>query len=335
MSRDPTRDIIRGLTSLEMTFVNISKLGWTLHSPFIGQITYADTIFPCFAFLAGMSPTSARRNAGLIMLGLGLNTVSAFNSGAPVVRIPGVLQRLGLAGLIANESFFAPLRSFFSIPLVALWYAITLLGASTTNLDNPLAHPDYPAANVLGTAQSIIDRALFGQRLYKPSYDPEGLLGSLTTAVSMVIGRSFEEGTLTMSQKAIAAISMIMVGESMHYLLPRFASISKSLWTPSFVLVTAGTSILKYIGLQMTVPFLPTGIQDLLRAVGTRSLEVYIISTIITGLLRREGIVARSMRMLESSAGSTSADLIKSLGLTAIVVVCSKVLVTFKLRLHW
>src|SRR5690349_14629008 len=102
MPRDPARDVVRGLTALEMTFVNVSGLRWTDHSPYIGQITYADTIFPCFAFLSGMSPTPIRRSLGLVGIGLSLNTVSAFANGK-AVRIPGVLQRLGLASLVAND----------------------------------------------------------------------------------------------------------------------------------------------------------------------------------------------------------------------------------------
>lgn len=247
MPRDATRDVVRGLTSLEMTFVNISTLRWTLHSGYIGQITYADTIFLCFAFLSGMSPAPARRNVGLIGIGLSLQTVSAVVNRKPVVRIPGVLQRLGVASLIVNEPRLAFLRRYHGVPLMLLWYAITLLGASKTSIENPLAHPDYPAADARGIAQTRIDRMFFGQGLYTPSYDPEGLLGSLTTAVSMLVG-----------QKIMASITMITVGETLHFLLPKYAPVSKSLWTPSFVLVTSGVSVLKYLALERAMPYLPT-----------------------------------------------------------------------------
>jgi predicted acyltransferase len=338
MLRDPTRDVVRGLTSLEMTFVNISSLQWTSHSPYIGQITYADTIFPCFAFLSGMSPAPARRNVGIIGLGLGLHAVSAVAYGKPAVRIPGVLQRLGVASLIANEPRLAFLRRYQGAPLMLMWYAITLLGASKTSIDNPLAHPDYPGADMPGIAQTRIDKLFFGERLYRPAYDPEGLLGSLTTAISMQIGRWFEDRNLTVLQKAVASIGMITVGEAFHFLLPKYASISKSLWTPSFVLVTSGISILKYLALEGALPYLPTTIKSLLVAVGNRSLEVYAISTLLTMLLRiggQQSCVARGMRLIGRATGTASADFIIGMGLTGIVAASAKFMVSRNLKLRW
>lgn len=338
MPRDPRRDIVRGLTSLEMTFVNTTGLQWASHSGYIGQITYADTIFPCFAFLSGMSPAPVRRNAGVIGIGLGLHAVAAIGFGRPVVRIPGVLQRLGVASIIVNEPRLAFLRRYYGAPLVALWYAITLLGTSKSSVENPLAHPDYAAPDTLGTAQTRIDTFFFGQRIYKPTYDPEGILGSLTTAVSMLIGRSFEDATVPVSQKVAASIGMITVGEALHYLLPKYAPISKSLWTPSFVLVTSGVSILKYLAVESVVPHLPTAIQSLLQEVGKRSLEVYVVSTLLTILLKRGGdqsLMARGIRLIGSVTGAAGADFIMSLGLTGIVAASAKFMVSQNLKLTW
>ncbi len=338
MPRDPARDVVRGLTSLEMTFVNVTGHPWTDHSPYIGQITYADTIFPCFAFLSGMSPAPVRRNVGVIGIGLGLHGILAVANGKSVVRLPGVLQRLGVASLIANEPILAPLRQYNGLPLALLWYAITLLGASKASSGNPLAHPDYPAADALGTAQTRLDRLLFGQGLYTPTFDPEGLLGSLNTAISMLIGRSFQEQTLATPQKVAAAAGMIAAGEALHFLLPKYAPISKSLWTPSFVLVTSGVSILKYLAVEKAVPYLPASVRDLLQAVGKRPLEVYIISTLLTAVLKVGGdqsLMARGIELIGNWAGALGADVIISLGLTGVVAASAKFLVSQNLRLQW
>lgn len=335
MTRDGTRDVVRGLTSLEMTFVNASSLRWTSHSGYIGQITYADTIFPCFAFLSGMSPAPARRNVGLIGLGLGLNTLSAIANGKPVVRLPGVLQRLGLSSLLANEPFPALLRQYNGAPLIILWYIITLFGASKMAVDNPLAHPDYPSAESWGTAQTRIDSFLFGRRLYTPWYDPEGLLGCLNTAASMVIGRSFQEQSLTAPQKVMVATGMITMGETLHFILPRYAPISKSLWTPSFVLVTSGISILKYTAMEKVIPYLPIRLKSFLLAVGKRSLEVYVASTILTALLNLGGeqsFMAQSVHLIGDPA---VANFVMSLGLTGTMAAFAKFLVFQNLRLRW
>jgi len=339
MPRDCTRDVVRGLTSLEMTFVNVSSLRWTSHSGYIGHTTYADTIFPCFAFLSGMSPAPARRNLGLIGIGLGLHTLSATVNRKPVVRVPGVLQRLGVASLIANEPCFAVLRCYHGAPLVILWYAITLLGASKISANNPLAHPDYAGADAAGIAQTRIDRLLFGDRLLAPSFDPEGLLGCLTTAVSMLVGRSFEEQKeLPASQKIMTGIGMIAAGEALHLMLPKFAPISKGLWTPSFLLVTSGVSILKYLVIENVHPYLPAAVRNLLEAVGKRSLETYAISTLLIMLFKLRGeksFMASGVGCLGSVIGPGWADFIMSLGLTGAVAAAANFLVSTDLRLRW
>ncbi|KAH8680794.1 hypothetical protein BX600DRAFT_445069 [Xylariales sp. PMI_506] len=337
MARDLARDVVRGLTSLEMAFVNVSDLPWTAHSGYVGQITYADTIFPCFAFLSGMSPAPARRSLGLIGLGLSLNTVSAVAYGKHV-RLPGVLQRLGLASLIANEPHLGLLRKWNGTPLILLWYAITLLGVSRSNAQNPLAHPNYPAAETSTIAQTRIDKLAFGQSLHTPSFDPEGLLGSLTTAVSMIVGRSFTTANLTVLQKAITATSMVITGESLHFLAPKYAPISKGLWTPSFVLISSGISILKYLAVERAIPYLPVDVQDILQAVGRRSLEAYIISTLLTMLIRLGGeksILKQGINKIGRITGSAVADFIMSLGLTGTVAVAAKILVARNLKLSW
>lgn len=339
MARDACRDAVRGLTSLEMTIVNTSNLKWTRHSGYIGQITYADTIFPCFAFLSGMSPTPARRNVGLIGVGLGLNTLSALASGRDAVRIPGVLQRLGLASIIANEPLFSPLRHYHGAPLVALWYAVSLLGCAHTGPEtNPLAHPAYHGADPLATAQTRIDTFLFGPRLHSATFDPEGLLGSLTTALSMLIGRAFVESDAAVPQKAMAAVGMMAAGEALHYLLPKYAPISKNLWTPSFVLVTSGISILKYLAVETLYPYLPQLMQDVLLAVGKRSFESYTISTMLTILLRMGGprsIMAACVRLAEPVMSPAAADFVMSSALTAVVAAASQLLVSRNLRVRW
>ena len=334
MSRDPIRDVVRGLTSLEMTFVNISGLQWTAHSDYVGQVTYSDTIFPCFAFLSGMSPAPIRRNVGLIGIGLSLQSISAFVNGR-TLRIPGVLQRLGLASILANQSKLESLQKYSGLPLVALWYAITLLGSSGTN---PLAHPDYPSGDKLNTAQTKIDQFLFGQHIHTPTYDPEGLLGSLTTAVTMLIGQAFQQQALSKSQKALESMCMIAVGEALHFLLPKYAPISKSLWTPSFVLVTSGTSILKYLVAEALVPYLPDVIQSLLSDVGRRSLEIYIISTILTIVAKYGGeksLLSRGRQSLQTILSQGGSDFLLSLGLTGLVAASAKFMVSQRLRLQW
>lgn len=332
--RDPTRDVLRGLTALEMAFVNIAAIPWTNHSGYIGQPTYADTIFPCFAFLMGMSPTPARRSIGLIGLGLAVNATSASSKGDRL-RIPGVLQRLGVASLILNEPSLSFLQRFYGLPLINIWYAISVLLAGSINY---FAHPDYLDADPFHTAQTEIDRLCFGNRIYTHSYDPEGLLGALTTAVSMLVGKFIVSERFTRSQQVLGSLAMISLGELLHILLPRYAPISKSLWTPSFVFVTSGISILRLLLVQTITRYIPKVVKSFLISVGQRSLEMYLLST-VTEIALQHGFErsawSRTLSALSLYTGRGAADLILSLSFTVLMGFCAVALARSKLKLSW
>lgn len=331
--RDVARDIVRGLNSLEMSFVNNSAIRWTNHSGYIDQPTYADTIFPCFVFLAGMSRTPLKRSVGLVGLGLALNMIGAHSKGE-MTRIPGVLQRLGLASLIFNDSTAGYLLQAYSIPILTLWYVISILFGS----ENTFAHPAYAGADPSTTAQTKIDTIFFGSRIYTPSYDPEGLLGALTTTVSMLIGREFELGRFSTVQKLLGSLAMIVIGEALHLYLPKYAPISKSLWTPSFVLVTSGLSILKYLIVQSCAPMMPEPLLRTLRCCGQRSLEVYLLSTILEiGLLHggAASIWERSLSFMSQYMTRTIADFILSTSFTAVMAGAAVFMVTCRIKLSW
>ncbi|MEP6993520.1 MAG: heparan-alpha-glucosaminide N-acetyltransferase domain-containing protein, partial [Acidobacteriota bacterium] len=120
-------DVLRGATIAGMIVVNNPGTWSAVYPPLLhaewNGCTYTDTIFPFFLFLAGVSlalslgKRSARgatralllRHVGiragiLVALGLALNLVGFFAFHKEHLRIPGVLQRIGLcvlgAGLI-------------------------------------------------------------------------------------------------------------------------------------------------------------------------------------------------------------------------------------------
>lgn len=322
MARDVTRDVVRGINVLEMAFVNICSVPWTNHAGYIDQPTYADHVFPCFAFLSGMSRASTTRSIALVGLGLGLNAFTAYLK-SERVRLPGVLQRLGIASILASN--------FEILPLVALWYFVSL---ALGNSINPFAHPSFPHADPSQTAQTKIDTFLFGNAIYTPTYDPEGLLGALTTAVSMLIGR--QSLSMTMLQASISGVAMIALGEALHINVPKFAPLSKSLWTPSFVLVTSGISLLKYASVRQLVPYLPAIARSCFIALGRRSLEIYLLSSCVESLLMLGGhrsVWFTTMSQLEKVMSRTVADLSMSLAFTASMAAAAVVMVRMKLRL--
>lgn len=339
MVRDPIRDAIRGVNVVEQAFFEVSGFKWAQHAGVVGGPYYLDTVAPFFVFLSGMSPVPPRRHVGVIGIGLALNAVTAVNNGAPHVRIPGVLQRLGLAGLLLNEPRLACLQRYYGLPLVFVWYAISLLGASDSIVNNPLAHPDFPDADLEGTAQTRLDRLLFGVRLYKPNFDPEGLLSTVTTMVTMLTGKYFQQQGGSATQKALTAVTLITTGEALSALLPKYAPMSKSFWTPSFVLVTSGYSILKYLALEHLIPQLPLFVRDLLIAAGQRPLESYIISYLFRELyktgLHHLVLKDSSFGAARRAIGNVSSDLILAFTRTAVVIVSATTMRARNWKLVW
>src|SRR5713101_1485533 len=192
-------DVFRGATIAGMFVVNTPGT-WEhaypplLHAEWNGW-TYTDTIFPFFLFIIGVSMAfsfsrraaeagdrrllflhTLRRAAIIFFLGLGLNTLSFFLFHRAQVRIPGVLQRIGVCFLFAAAIYLLfGLRGLLpaaAVLLAVYWALMTFVpvpGYGTGRLD------------VEGNLAAYVDRAVLGSHTWKhnPGWDPEGLLSTL------------------------------------------------------------------------------------------------------------------------------------------------------------
>jgi predicted acyltransferase len=223
-----------------------------LHAEWNGW-TYTDTIFPFFLFLAGVSLSLSlgrrsragetrlrllrhllRRAASLVALGLALNVASAFAFGLPHVRIPGVLQRIGLCLLVAGA-----IRLYGGIGGVAASAAALLLGywalLGGFGLD--------PAS----TLAARVDRAVFGAHTWKAGSDPEGLLSTLPAVATTLLGVLAGErlSSAIPLRRKIAELGVAGAAAAAAGLLwGRGFPINKNLWTSSYALLTAGLAAL-------------------------------------------------------------------------------------------
>ncbi|CAB0010742.1 unnamed protein product [Nesidiocoris tenuis] len=127
--RTASLDVFRGITVALMIFVNNGGGGYSIfhHSPWNG-LTFADVVFPWFAWIMGVSLVlsiqSQLRNTisrprvfvkillrSLIIISLGIVLNSFKNNNIQRLRIPGILQRLGLAYLIVGT-----IEAFLMVP---------------------------------------------------------------------------------------------------------------------------------------------------------------------------------------------------------------------------
>jgi predicted acyltransferase len=259
-------DVFRGLTMAAMVIVN-NPGDWDtvypplLHAPWHGW-TPTDLIFPFFLFIAGVSVTLSRKverparilGRAAIILGLGL-----FLSGFPHFdvtrwRIPGVLQRIAVCYLFAAGAYYIvrkdprsaaqPLRAAgilagLAAVLALGYWAVLMLVAPPGGVAGDLT-PE-------GNLGAYLDRALMDGHLWKPRWDPEGLLSTIpaiaTTLLGCVAGlwiQAAETPHRRAAGLAIAGIVGIIVGTAWGLVFP----INKSLWTSSYVLFTAGAAAL-------------------------------------------------------------------------------------------
>jgi predicted acyltransferase len=262
-------DAFRGATVAAMILVN-NPGSWShiypplRHAPWHGW-TPTDLIFPFFLFIVGITTTlslAARRargdddralarrivRRGTIIVALGL-LVSAFPFFPPEhvarIRIPGVLQRIGVAYLVAG---LVVLRGSWQAQavvaaglLLGYWALLALVPVPGTWL--PALEP--PEA----TLPAWLDRLLLDGHLWSAtrSWDPEGVLSTLPAIASVLLGAlaaRFLRGDEPVARRArrlgIVGTVAAAAGAVWGIAFP----INKNLWTSSYALFTAGAAAL-------------------------------------------------------------------------------------------
>ncbi|MGA9240332.1 acyltransferase family protein [Robiginitalea sp.] len=295
-------DIFRGLTIALMILVNTPGTWEAVYPPLRHAdwhgYTPTDLVFPFFLFIVGTSIVFAYKNKQpgpavyrkivvrtLKLIGLGL-FLGAFKVEPPFIlpfeeiRFPGVLQRIGVV--------------FFAASLLYLnfnWKV--LLGIATTILLGywiwmgfiPLEGQAPTFERAANNWANYIDLNVLGTHMYKPDYDPEGLLSTLPSIVSALLG--VFTGLLLVSDRAEKTRTMVLIGVGMlvlGYLWDLVFPINKALWTSSFVLVTAG-----WANLVLALIYYLTDVRGLrfgsiFKYAGANAITVYFLSSFITNI---------------------------------------------------
>jgi predicted acyltransferase len=307
-------DVFRGITVAAMILVN-NPGSWSQiyaplrHAEWHGW-TPADLIFPFFLFVVGITTRlslDARRERGAtdgelatqilrrgtIIVALGL-LVSAFPFVPPEhlaqLRIPGVLQRIGVAYLVAAMvTLHGSRRAQVAIAaalLLGYWALLALV--PVPGIGPPaLAPPD-------ATLPAWLDRRLLDGHLWAAtrSWDPEGVLSTLPAVASVLLGALAApllraERPATERARNLAAVGGVLAVAGLAWSL--VFPINKNLWTSSYVLFTAGAAAL---GLALclwladgrqrgwTRPFLVFGVNPIVAFVGSAMLSRLLYTTL-------------------------------------------------------
>lgn len=261
MKRLESLDTLRGITITGMILVN-NPGSWShvyaplLHAKWHG-LTPTDLIFPFFLFIVGVSISIAYRNKvinrniykkiltrsfKLIGLGLLINTVSPnfpFVETINQIRIPGVLQRIGIVFLCSSFIFlkYDTKKIIIIIAFILLSYYLFL---------NFMPLPDGKSPTFDESSNNwvnYIDQTILGSHMWKPISDPEGLLSTIPAIATCLLGTLI--GKIILSRRndkdklkrlLWCTLFLLFSGYLWGYLFP----INKSIWSSSYALVTSG-----------------------------------------------------------------------------------------------
>lgn len=335
-------DLLRGLTVLGMIIVNSTAgvqkhdgpvFPLLLHADWAG-FTIADSIFPAFILMAGVSVAISSRGTApetkrvllragrLILLGLFLsNMFWLYTSAKYHPRLPGVLQRIGI--VYAVTALLYPIttprvRAGIAAALLLLYWPLCLI-PSPDGLPTDIWVQGHNFA-------SWVDRAALGTlRFVKgpDGYDPEGLLSTIPTIAEALIGtlvgdylrRALPPGEAS-KRMALAALAMIAGGLVWGLVFP----IAKNLWTSSFVLLTAGIALLLLAGFHRFRDRrdAPEGKGGLLGSFGRNAIAAYALHEVASIILLSDAL-QWPFRQLAPVTGTQIAALAPVLLFTALV----------------
>jgi predicted acyltransferase len=307
-------DAFRGLTMAGMVIVN-NPGSWDhvyaplLHATWHG-CTPTDLIFPFFLFIVGVAITLSRKSGGawpifrraatLILLGWFLGMFPQFTvEHLQRLRIPGVLQRIGVcyfaAAMLylwlrqsgpqgddaASDRRVATVVSVTAAVLLVGYWGLLMLVPGGGGVPGDLT-PD-------GNLGAVIDRAIFGQRLWKTTWDPEGLLSTVpalgTTLLGLLAGlwlRAAGSPQRVLTGLVAGGTLATLGGLAWSVVFP----LNKALWTSSYALFTAGLGALLFAFCYGTI--------DVLRSqrwarpfvvLGSNAIALYVLSGMLAETL--------------------------------------------------
>lgn len=261
-------DVFRGITIAAMLLVN-NPGTWSAiypplrHAEWHGW-TPTDLIFPFFLYIVGVAMVFsfakqrrdgareaamfrkvARRAAVLVLLGLLLHSFPWIGYDYGSLRIPGVLQRIGVAYLLAGAVvlWLGPKGRAAVCAGLLLGYWAVMSWVPVPGIGAGVLEPGQDPG-------AFLDRAIFGtDHLWAQArtWDPEGLLSTMPAVATVLLGvfngewlRSARSPGRTTAGMLAAGALAVAAGLMWGAVFP----INKPLWTSSYVVFTAGAAAL-------------------------------------------------------------------------------------------
>jgi predicted acyltransferase len=261
MQRYLALDALRGLTIALMILVNTPGSWEFVYAPLLHAswhgITPTDLVFPFFLFIVGSAMYFAfkkqdftldtdsaikvfKRSITMFLIGLALNAYP-FTSSIESLRIMGVLQRIGIAYFFAAFivlSFKRQQVLLISLHILVVYpFIFSLSGEGAYSLEMNVVRDIDLAILTAGHMYSGMGIA----------FDPEGLLSTLPSVVSVLFGFEVTRFISQLDSKKSSFKKLLQFGViaiAFGLLLDLIIPINKALWTSSFVIYTTGFACL-------------------------------------------------------------------------------------------
>jgi len=260
---------------------------------------FEDLIFPLFMFISGVSiPYSVKSKLEnniperklflkvlkrmLVLILLGIIYAGALKSKLSEGRFVQVLGQIGIA------YFFASLIVIYfkSLSSRIIWLTGLLAGYTIVQLTIPV--PPYGAGILTpeGCINGYIDRLLLPGKLHGGTFDPEGILCSVSatgiTLMGTVAGDILRSREKTNWQK-IVALSTIGTGLIILALtLAPSYPIIKSCWTTTFNLLTGGISFILLAAFYLAIDHLGSKRWSFyFRIIGMNAIFIYMVNRFV------------------------------------------------------
>jgi predicted acyltransferase len=261
-------DVLRGITIAAMILVNDAgdepSSYWPLkHADWNGW-TPTDLIFPFFLFVVGITTTfsiTSRLNRGetrasllkhILWRGVLLFAIGLYLNGFPyhalaTWRVYGVLQRIAICYTIcAIIALWVGPRGQWAITiscLVGYWLMMRFVpvpGFGTPTHEIPFLDRDR---NLV----AWLDRQLLMGHLYEGTRDPEGVLSTIPAVATTLLGiqtGKWLRSPRSQQMKAMGLAILGSIGVAVGIFVSTWFPINKQIWTSSFVVFTAGMTLL-------------------------------------------------------------------------------------------
>lgn len=272
-------DVLRGLAVAGMVLAN-SPGSWSLryrqldHAAWNG-FTATDMVFPTFLFSVGVAVALSfprpfsdadkarswrrliKRALSLIVLGLFLNFLADLSLSH--LRIPGVLQRIGLCYAIGTGLVLLTIRrredGLAGINPKPVVIAIAALLIAYWALLRFVPVPGYGAGHLdpAGNLTAYVDRMVWSVPHLWPYgtdatgavvYDPEGLLSTLPATANLLFGImagvAWKQSPTRRTALLVGGAGVALIVAAL--LIDPIFPINKRIWTSSFALLSSGIS---------------------------------------------------------------------------------------------